>query len=667
MDRKRKLCLYVYTLLLFVTFASHAAPPHPRLFQQRLDRALKPMLNAMSPSLATLRDPDIPKADYEPQPDGVEYILAIRIDFSDQLGHKPAAVFNEAIFGTRSTSVRLYFEEVSYGQMNVRAGYLGGVMPPGERWYRAREKMSFYGEGNIMPERYTALAREACEAADPEVDFSKYDRDGDGYVDHLMLIHAGDDEASTGISKDIWSAVVDAVPGTYDGVQISSVMMVAEDPGLNIINIGIYCHEFFHEFGAPDLYAWDFPVGHWGLMGNFGPYQDNGQHPSHISGYLKWDFDADRLNGTTGWLEPVDLTYSGDYSLDSFELPEGNRLCKIDIPGKTGREYFLLENRNKRSGAKYDTYIPESGVVIWHIDESQPKFFSNPRRAWVEDPSDPERADFTRSTQGAAYSADDGQTSFTPATIPDSSANDGTYSGIIIADIGLEGMSMPFTLFYGDTYEPNDSIAEAYGPLTYGEKYMSFILDDREVDFFNFHADSDANILVYLEDIPENADYDLRIFDTLENLLADSTGQPQTSKVLNFKARDPGIYYIEVSSTSGHSSTKPYILIVDSVILAPGEMIAISKAYPNPAGKDGVWFKYTMVTPAEGVTLDIYGPNGRLIYNHELSPVNVTGEIFWDATNDAGKKVASGIYIYALRASLNGGTDIKTGKLAIVY
>jgi hypothetical protein len=382
---------------------------------------------------------------------------------------------------------------------------------------------------------------------------------------------------------------------------------------------------------------------------------------------LKWDFDADRLNGVNGWLEPINLTDAGNYSVDSFELPTGNKLYKIDIPGKMEREYFLIENRHKHSGAVYDTHIPESGLLIWHIDEKQPAFFGNPHRAWVEDPGDPERSNFRHATEGAAYSADDGETSFTPATVPDSSANDGTYSGIIVTDIGPEGMSIPFTVFSGDTYEPNDSIADAYGPLVYGDQYTSFILDEREVDFYKFHADADSSILVYLENIPDDCDYDLRVFDAQENLLADSAGQSQTPKVLNFKTDTPGMYYVEVISNSGFSSRQPYVLTVDSVVLAPGDMIAVSKAYPNPGGEDGVWFKYTLVAPATDITLDIYTLTGELIYTHSLPSVNVTGQIFWDATTDAGGKAASGIYIYVLKANLDGKTDTKTGKIAMVY
>jgi len=660
----------VFFIFLAAAFASQAAPPHPRLLLQQLDRALKPMMNVMGTNALQMRDPDIPRAEYRQQPDGVEYILAILIDFSDQPGQKPVSAFDGAIFGDSGTSMKLYYEEVSYGQLQIQPGYLNGVVPQSGRWYRASKPMSYYGEGagTVMSGKYAELAAEACEAADDDVDFSRYDRDGDGYIDHLMIIHAGNDEASSGIAADIWSALIGIVPGVYDGVRASSAIMLAEDPSSEVINVGIYCHEFFHDFGAPDLYSWDRPVGHWDLMAYFGPYQDNGQHPSHIGGYLKWDFDANPFNGIEGWMIPTKLAEHGSYSIDSFELPAGDRLYKIDIPGKLGKEYFLLENRNKLSGAIYDTHLPESGIVIWHIDENESISFANSRRVWVEDPTDPTHRSLSKATDGAAYSSDDEQTTFSPATEPDSSANDGGYSGIIITDIGAEGTSIPFTLFAGDTYEPNGSIAEAFGSLEFGKEYSSYIRDDGDIDFFRFRADSDSNILIYLDNIPEGLDYDLQAFDPQELPIESSIEQQQAGEILNFRTRTAGVYYVAVSSRDGYSATQTYSLTVDSIPFSLG-IIAVSKVYPNPGpgGKETIWFDLKLLSPVEILTLEIYTVFGDLVYTDSMFSINRTGRFSWDARAETGERVASGIYVYVLKAELNGETDVETGKIAIVY
>ena len=97
------------------------------------------------------------------------------------------------------------------------------------------------------------------------------------------------------------------------------------------------------------------------LWGAFGPYQGpvefgigNGLEPSHIMGYLKWDFDARPQNGRLGWIQPVQITQNQKINVPSFELgPKTNKLFKIDVhPSRKpidgeAREFFLIENRKQ--------------------------------------------------------------------------------------------------------------------------------------------------------------------------------------------------------------------------------------------------------------------------------------------------------------------------------
>ena len=141
-------------------------------------------------------------------------------------------------------------------------------------------------------------------------------------------------------------------------------------------------------------------------MGQFGPYQGeiidgtgSGLQPSHISGYLKWDFDARPDNGRLGWIQPVEVKENvAKLSIPSFELPpHDNKLFKIDIPGKINKfgeptEFFLIENRYRESGALFDTHLPESGILIWHIDETEVRpsgAIDAASQIWLEDPNDP--------------------------------------------------------------------------------------------------------------------------------------------------------------------------------------------------------------------------------------------------------------------------------------
>jgi M6 family metalloprotease-like protein len=657
---------FCIVIIVFIATASYSAPPNPKLFLNYNDKdPLKPRMSIANMAQMQMLDPDVPRMNYTKQSDGIEYVLVLRVDFSDQIGKKPASTFDDAIFGKKGTSMYLYYNEVSYGQMQILPGYLDGAMPKGDSWYRASKKMSYYGAGSIATDRYRELSQEACTLADADVDFSKYDRDNDGFVDHLIIIHSGNDEASTGVSNDIWSAVIDSLPGVYDGKRIESAMIVSEDPDDSQINVGIYCHEFFHEFGAPDLYAFDYPVGYWCLMGMFGPYLDNGQHPAHICSYLKWDFDADRSNGIRGWLEPIELKGDGTYSVDALELPSEKHTYKVDIPGKYGEEYFLIENRNNKIGSIYDTYLPESGILIWHIDENQPKSFGFPHRAYVEDPNDPDR-ELNKPTSGAAYSAEDRQTEFTPSTYPNSNAYDDTYSGIIIADIGSKGTTMNFSLFLGDTYEPNNSIAQAYGPIEFGKRYMSFIWYQNDLDFYYFGVEANTINTIYLENIPDGIDYELRIYDEQGNSLFTTNESGQSTRKISFNSNKSAVYYVAVASDSGFSSSQHYYLTVDSVPanLTPG-MISLLKVYPNPGPdiNNRITFGYRLLEPVDKLTLDIYTQNGVLIYTQSIDTVSRSGKIEWDT---GGLKLSSGVYIYVLKIETDGKTEAKTGKIAIL-
>jgi len=672
-----KIISFCIVIIIFIATVSYSAPPNPKLFfnyndkdplnpKMSISRSAVQRKNRANIAQMQILDPDVPRKNYAQQPDGIEYVLVLRIDFSDQPGKKPASTFDDAIFGKKGTSMYLYYDEVSYGQMQILPGYLNGVMPKGNNWYRASKKMSYYGAGNIATDRYRELSQEACTLADTDVDFSKYDRDNDGFIDHLIIIHSGNDEASTGVSNDLWSATIDSVPGVYDGKRIMSAMIVSEDPDDNRINIGIYCHEFFHEFGAPDLYAFDYPVGYWCLMGRFGPYLDNGQHPAHISSYLKWDFDADRSNGIRGWLEPIDLKNDGTYSVDALELPSKKHTYKVDIPGKDGKEYFLIENRNNKAGSIYDTYLPESGILIWHIDENQPKSFSYPHRAYVEDPNDPDRESNRQPTSGAGYSAEDRQTEFTPSTNPNSNANDDTYSGIIITDIGSRGTTMNFSLFLGDTYEPNNSIAQAYGPLGFGKRYMSFIWYQNDLDFYYFRVEANTINTIYLKNILDGIDYELKVYDEQGKMLFTTNESGQSTRKISFNTNKSAVYYVAVTSDSGFSPSQYYYLTVDSapVNLTPG-MISFLKVYPNPGPdiNNKITFEYRLLEPMNKLTLDIYTQNGVLIYTQSMDTVSRSSKIDWDTS---GSKLSSGVYVYVLKIETDGKTEAKTGKIAIL-
>ena len=701
-------CLRLYILgIIFLFFLTHlcaAAPPNPYLFYN-----YNSVTKDWTPKAPTSKDPFSSALDRccfareqsVLQEDGIEFVLAIKIDFSDQPGQRPGAEFDQFLFADEGVSLKTYYREVSYGQMDIQPGPMGGVVPKGNRWIRAQEPMSYYGEGQINVRRSQELVRQACAAADDIVDFSAYDRNKDGVVDHVFVIHSGDDQASTLEAGDIWSILTQGVNREFDGVLVSTAILVGEEPSFDAPHLGIYFHEFFHDFGAPDVYGGNFtgPRDHkWGLMGQFGPYQGeiidgigNGLQPSHISGYLKWDFDARPENGRLGWIQPVEIKKNvSKLSIPSFELPPNeNKLFKIDIPGKINKfgdstEFFLIENRYRESGAIFDTRLPESGILIWHIDETEvrpPGAIDAASQVWLEDPNDPKHfglppdnpdiIDIRTVTAGAAYSADDNQTSFTPATQPNSNANDGTVSKIAITNIGFEGQQMTLSIAFGDTYEPNDDLTTAF-PIEFDQTYESFIFGETDKrDLYRFDAIPREAIVVTLTAISDIVDYELSILDESGRHIAAAGKIGPTEQQVVFQPERTDTFFISVESRSGFSEVDSYLLTVNAVQTRSGTLkLAQVRAFPNPVRADHgeVIFSYTIpdFQLAEVLELEIFNIAGDLVHTDVRQNVIGSGQFRWDGKNESDEMPATGIYIFVISATQDEKTVQKIGKIGLV-
>ncbi len=693
-----------FIVLFFLIRPCGAAPPNPYLFYN-----YHPTTNSWTPKTSISEDHFREALDYccfvreqsVLQEDGIEYVLAIKIDFSDQPGQRSGATLDRYLFSDKAVSLKTYYREVSYGQMDIQPGPMGTVVPKGDQWVRARNPMSYYGEGRINVKRSRELVREACAAVDSMVDFSAYDRDKDGIVDHVFIIHSGDDQASTLEMDDIWSILTPNVNSVFDGVLVSTAVLVGEEPSFETPHLGIYFHEFLHDFGAPDVYGGNFvgPLDHkWGLMGQFGPYQGeivngigNGLQPGHISGYLKWDLDARPENGRLGWIQPVEIKENvSKLPIPIFELPpRENKLFKIDIPGKINEfgestEFFLIENRYRESGALFDTRLPESGILIWHIDETQvrpPGAIDAASQIWLEDPNDPKHfgispdnpdiIDIDTITDGAAYSSDDGETSFTPASSPNSNANDGTVSRISITNIGFEGEEMTISVAFGDTYEPNDNLSEAF-PIDFNQVYESFIFDPKDIrDLYRIDAISGEAIVATLIDTFDTVDYELSILNGSGQQIATAEHISSTELQVVFRPSRTDRFYISVQSRSGFSEVDSYLLTVKGVEPQAGQLkLSQVRAFPNPMRSEhnAVIFLYTIpdFQLAEQVELQIFNIAGDIVYTDVQRNVIGSGYFRWHGKNAENEIPATGIYIYAISALQGEDVVQEVGKVGLV-
>jgi immune inhibitor A len=298
------------------------------------------------------------------QPTGNFNTLALLVHFTDNLSSTVPSFFDQLIFGSSGSSVRVYYQEVSYGTLTL----VTVDLPSSRGWYTAPQTYAYYVNGQYgfgtYPRNAQRLTEDVVYLADPYVDFSQYDNDNDGYVDALFVIHAGSGAEYTGNPNDIWSHQWSTLhPPHVDGVYVTTYSMEPEywsSPG--DMTIGVYCHELGHVFGLPDLYDYDYDsegVGRWSLMAVGSWNGPMGSSPAHPDAWSR---------AQLAFVTPVTITSNTQgVVVNSVELTSTNSVYYVWKNGSANNEYFLLENRQQTG---YDAYLPSNGLLIWHVDEN---------------------------------------------------------------------------------------------------------------------------------------------------------------------------------------------------------------------------------------------------------------------------------------------------------
>lgn len=293
---------------------------------------------------------------------GTMKALLILIKFPNLNNKHAAGNFNNLMNQTnyRGTgSFKDFFATSSNGKLIISTDVFG--------WYTAKNTYAFYGNQNGSVQA-TQLVREAVDAAQKAgVDFSKYDNNKDGKVDGVIVAHAGPGAEEGAQLEYIWSHRWELSAGsnqvTYDGVLIDEYIINPETriATNDMVGRGIFCHEFGHNLGLPDLYDTDGGsegTGEWSLMAG-GGWLGNEHTPGNLCAWSK---------SQLGWITPKVLTTAGTYSLNAAS----NSTECYRINTGVNNEYFLLENRQKTG---LDVSLPGSGLAIWHVNASQTSMY----------------------------------------------------------------------------------------------------------------------------------------------------------------------------------------------------------------------------------------------------------------------------------------------------
>ncbi len=365
---------------------------------------------------------------------GIDPVVVIPVEFSDR-SHAAAhdtAFFDSMMNPPSGPSVNSFYRENSYGTFGFSATVA--------TWVSSTRTMSYYGADGSGVDDQTGpiyrLVAEAVQLADSTVNFANFDRDVDGVVDHVVIVHAGGAQEASANTNLIWShrwAVIDgdpSLPGDQrlvaDGKQIYGYVMVSEDSPF-----GVVAHEFGHDLGLPDLYDTDgssLGLGVWDVMGS-GSWNGNprGTSPSHFSAWSKIQL---------GWVTPFEVTAP----LLSQAIPQAEnnsaayRLTVKDT--SNGDEYFLVENR-ERIG--FDTAQPGEGLLIWHVDDAIQNNDNDAHRLVDLVEADEATGD---SPEGAGDPWASSPIGFGPETNPNSNGYGNIRTGWKVRNIGVQGAVM---------------------------------------------------------------------------------------------------------------------------------------------------------------------------------------------------------------------------------
>ena len=276
-------------------------------------------------------------------------------------------------------SVRDYFSDNSDGKFKPQFDIVGPY----------KVDYSQY-DCNVQTGKFRDVLQAAIDSADVVggLDFKDYDGDNDGFVDLVFYMVAGMGANYNGNNENLWWPHRGVMWARKDDVSFwdyfSSVELLgwqSKPESIKMDGIGTICHEFSHVLGLPDFYDADYAMsggesnhpGVWSVM-SYGCYENDARTPVGFSLYERYSVqfcDA-----------PEKITEEGRYTLEP--LYSSFTGYRIDSP--VDDEFFLFENRQKNA-FKWDEYLPDSGMLVHRVDQTNMDVWSLYRNAVNINPS----------------------------------------------------------------------------------------------------------------------------------------------------------------------------------------------------------------------------------------------------------------------------------------
>jgi len=156
-----------------------------------------------------------------------------------------------------------------------------------------------------------------------------------------------------------------------------------------------------------------------------------GDIPAHPSAWCK---------ANQGWVSTVVQTANADVTIQ--DVKTSNKIYRLWKDGTGGKEYFLVENRQR---TKYDQGLPGDGLLIWHIDDSISSNSNevHPKVKLMEaDGLHQMQSGINRGDAGDTYPGSTNNKSFTDTSNPNSKSYAGVKTCVAVTNISSSGATM---------------------------------------------------------------------------------------------------------------------------------------------------------------------------------------------------------------------------------
>jgi len=365
---------------------------------------------------------------------GTVRIPAIVIDFDDAPCTMSEADITSTLFGPGRAekapmeSLSAFYRRSSYGALELTGDVLGVYRVPGTR--SAAEAAS--GQ--------TALVEAALASLDAGgTDFGRYDGDGDGRIDYLIVMWTG-----AARRDGMWwgSYTVGGSDMRWDDTSLGAYAWV---PVPTDYSARTLVHETGHALGLADLYDGNRAVGPGGGVGAFDPMGDGSCDHNALSKIM------------LGWITPrvvgaglarVSLRPSSIAS-DAVIVMSG---FSLDSPY---REFYVVQARARLGNDAAWPYAETTALQVWHVDAAlaaSGRYACNNsttthkflRLVEADGRNEIERLDMSNAADlfrtGATFSA---------ASAPSSDLYTGDHSGVTVSDIRTATGSVSFSAAAG--------------------------------------------------------------------------------------------------------------------------------------------------------------------------------------------------------------------------